>query len=76
MVIFLSRRQDSPKGMAFPEPATYQTQIIKRLPFLVGAAGFEPATSCSQSRRDNRTTLRPELPKFFKNEVKIYTFVF
>ena len=26
----------------------------------VGAAGFEPATSCSQSRRDNRTTLRPE----------------
>ena len=27
--------------------------------FLVGAAGFEPATSCSQSRRDNRATLRP-----------------
>jgi hypothetical protein len=26
----------------------------------VGAAGLEPATSCSQSRRDNRTTLRPE----------------
>ena len=26
----------------------------------VGAAGFEPATSCSQSRRDNRATLRPE----------------
>ena len=25
----------------------------------VGAAGFEPATSCSQSRRDSRTTLRP-----------------
>ncbi len=25
----------------------------------VGAARFELATSCSQSRRDNRTTLRP-----------------
>ena len=27
----------------------------------VGVAGFEPATSCSQSRRDNRATLHPEL---------------
>ncbi len=27
---------------------------------LVGAAGFEPATSWSQTRRDDRTTLRPE----------------
>jgi hypothetical protein len=26
----------------------------------VGAAGFEPATSWSQTRRDNRATLRPE----------------
>ena len=26
----------------------------------VGVAGFEPATSCSQSRRDNRATLYPE----------------
>ena len=25
----------------------------------VGVAGFEPATSCSQSRRDNRATLHP-----------------
>ena len=29
----------------------------------VGVAGFEPATSCSQSRRDNRATLHPELCK-------------
>ena len=29
--------------------------------FVVGAAGFEPATSWSQTRRDDRTTLRPEL---------------
>ena len=33
----------------------------------VGIAGFEPATSCSQSRRDNRTTLYPE---YVKNEQK------
>ncbi len=26
----------------------------------VGAAGFEPATSWSQTRRDDRTTLRPD----------------
>ena len=32
---------------------------IFQLP-LVGVAGFEPATSCSQSRRDNRATLHPE----------------
>ena len=30
-----------------------------RAPFNVGVAGFEPATSCSQSRRDNRATLHP-----------------
>ena len=43
---------------------------------LVGAAGFEPATSWSQTRRDDRTTLRPELiifisiisESFFENE--------
>ena len=28
--------------------------------YFVGIAGFEPATSCSQSRRDNRTTLHPD----------------
>ncbi len=26
----------------------------------VGVAGFEPAASCSQSRRDNRATLHPD----------------
>ena len=29
----------------------------------VGVAGFEPAASCSQSRRDNRATLHPEETK-------------
>ena len=28
----------------------------------VGVAGFEPAASCSQSRRDNRATLHPVIP--------------
>ena len=28
--------------------------------YVVGVAGFEPATSCSQSRRDDRATLHPE----------------
>ena len=27
---------------------------------LVGTAGFEPATFCLQSRRDNQATLRPD----------------
>ena len=27
---------------------------------IVGVAGFEPTTSWSQTRRDNRTTLHPE----------------
>jgi hypothetical protein len=33
-------------------------------PPYVGAAGFEPATSWSQTRRDDRTTLRPVLGFF------------
>ena len=38
---------------------------------MVGVAGFEPATSCSQSRRDNRATLHPESVNFnFKITIK------
>ena len=33
-------------------------------PPYVGAAGFEPETSWSQTRRDDRTTLRPVLGFF------------
>ena len=29
--------------------------------YVVGVAGFEPATSSSQTRRDNRATLHPEI---------------
>ncbi len=37
----------------------------------VGAARFELATSCSQSRRDNRATLRPV--QHYPNGVQMYT---
>ena len=39
--------------------ATHKGTLMKYFIF-VGAAGFEPATSWSQTRRDDRTTLRPE----------------
>ena len=35
---------------------------------VVGVAGFEPAASCSQSRRDNRATLHPEKAKLKSGE--------
>ena len=35
--------------------------IVTNKTINVGVAGFEPATSCSQSRRDNRATLHPEM---------------
>jgi hypothetical protein len=34
--------------------------VLKLMESFVGVAGFEPAASCSQSRRDNRATLHPE----------------
>ena len=52
------------------EPATPRTPCVcatrlRHIPKIiieksVGVAGFEPATSCSQSRRDDRATLHPE----------------
>ena len=38
---------------------------------VVGVAGFEPAASCSQSRRDNRATLHPE-KKFLKKRMFLF----
>ena len=44
------------------------------IPFLcVGAAGFEPATSWSQTRRDDRTTLRPEQNALFQFNCRTLT---
>ena len=37
---------------------------------LVGVAGFEPTTPCSQSRCANRTALHPER-FFFKTAAKV-----
>jgi hypothetical protein len=49
----------------------------------VGVAGFEPAASCSQSRRDNRATLHPESGckdktnfEFYKRFYKIECYYF
>ena len=42
---------------------SYATSIV-----VVGVAGFEPAASCSQSRRDNRATLHPEKAKLKSGE--------
>ena len=46
---------------------SYETILFKKkgtlssfFAFIVGVAGFEPATSCSQSRRDSRATLHPD----------------
>ena len=36
-----------------------QTETFMKYIIKVGAAGFEPATSWSQTRRDDRTTLHP-----------------
>jgi hypothetical protein len=45
---------------AFGENKNRTNGKFSNLSCQVGAARFEPATSCSQSRRDNRATLRPE----------------
>ena len=38
----------------------YPAELRARNSKIVGVAGFEPATSASQTRRDNRATLHPE----------------
>ncbi len=39
--------------------------VLKNTIF-VGVAGFEPATSASQTRRDNRATLHPDMAIILK----------
>ncbi len=41
-------------------PLKVDSRLVNKRIKKVGAAGFEPATSWSQTRRDDRTTLRPE----------------
>ena len=47
---------------------------IQHFAFFVGVPGFEPGTSCSQSRRANRTALHPEA-LFFKSDAKVQLFL-
>ena len=51
----LLRRQ-----LLYPAELRDHRKNFTKIVCFVGIAGFEPATSCSQSRRDNRTTLHPE----------------
>lgn len=46
-------------------------QHFRETPFLVGVAGFEPTTPCSQSRCANRTALHPEI-SFFLRGIRIH----
>ena len=61
-----------PYGRSYRSPLLYPTELRAQVTFrgarsapeqdaqpVVGAAGFEPATSCSQSRCANRTAPRP-----------------
>ena len=41
---------------------TKKATILDSCLFVVGVAGFEPTTPCSQSRCANRTALHPEKP--------------
>ena len=41
---------------------------------LVGVAGFEPATLCSQSRYANRTALHPVIQGIFEFPVLLFVF--
>jgi hypothetical protein len=59
--IFLNSKQEL-IGLKKQKPVKtmfYELFLLKDIIY-VGAARFELATSCSQSRRDNRATLRPD----------------
>ena len=50
----------STKPVTVFELLSNKKSFLKLERISVGVAGFEPAASCSQSRRDNRATLHPE----------------
>ena len=60
------------------EPETYclegscSIQLSYRTWIIVGVARFELATSCSQSRRDNRATLHPELTHYLFENLSVF----
>ena len=48
-------------------------RILTSILFCVGAAGFEPAASWSQTRHSNRAELRPERLQYLSGEGEIRT---
>ena len=60
----------TPGGIRTPDirlrrPALYPTELLAPNS-VVGARGFEPPTSCSQSRRANQTAPRPEGTSYYR----------
>ena len=53
-------RPPAPKAGAITGLRYTPRWLSVAIKILVGVAGFEPAASCSQSRRDNRATLHPD----------------
>lgn len=51
-------RDSNPRPLGC-KPRTLTAELIAQIFKKVGAEGFEPPTSSSQTKRDNRTTLRP-----------------
>src|SRR5258707_3466641 len=45
------------------QTANRELETVNREPFMVGATGFEPATSCSQSRRSTKLSYAPASKK-------------
>jgi hypothetical protein len=52
------------RSLSEEEPKYFKQKKSTYVDSFVGVAGFEPATSCSQSRRDNRATLHPDDSSF------------
>ena len=61
--VFTAFNSSSFRSNKFSSRKTKKPNCYVQKGHLVGVARFELATSCSQSRRDNRATLHPELLK-------------
>ena len=59
-LLFCERRRIRTFDRLLRRQVLYPAELCDHYFSVVGVAGFEPAASCSQSRRDNRATLHPE----------------
>ncbi len=57
LIYFTAKNLNTSGKVKLYFPLNEKTELLR--PVFVGVAGFEPAASCSQSRRDNRATLHP-----------------